>query len=110
MEDKNRDLKRKIEEERLENKRITTMEPLEVEPEEWQAFRKMAQPLENEHLELRVALRDAEAALRANPGDEYLKTKVAYLKKRLEELEKKAPWISSDASWEILLWGGTWGC
>ena len=110
MEDKNRDLKRKIEEERLKNKKLTTMQPLVAEAEEWQAFRKMAQPLENEHLEIRVALRDADAALRANPGDEYLKTKVAYLKKRLEELEKKAPWISSDASWEILLWGDVWGC
>ena len=110
MEDKNRDLKRKIEEERLKNKKLTTMEPLAVEPEEWQAFRKMAQPLENEHLEVRVLLRDAEAALRANPEDEYLKAKVMYLKKRLEELEKKAPWISSDAPWEILLWGAIWGC
>jgi hypothetical protein len=67
MEDTNKDLKRKIEEERLKNKKLATMEPLAVEPEEWQAFRKMAQPLENEHLELRVFLRDAEAALRAIP-------------------------------------------
>lgn len=110
METHNRDLKREIKEERLKNKKLTTMEPLAVEPEEWQAFRRMAQPLENEHLELRVLLRDAEAALRGNPEDEYLKTRVAYLKKRLEELEKNAPWISSGASWEILLWGDVWGC
>ncbi|MGH7774024.1 MAG: hypothetical protein ACREQA_17510 [Candidatus Binatia bacterium] len=110
MEDKNRDLKRKIEEERLKNKKLTTMEPLEVEPEEWQAFRKMAQPLENEHLELRAALRDTEAALRANPENENLKARMKYLKKRLEDLDKQAPWISSDSPWEILLWGGTWGC
>lgn len=110
MEDKNTDLKRKIEEERLSNKKLATMEPLMAGVEEWQAFRKMAQPLEHEHLELRILLRDAEAALRAAPGDEFLKTKVAYLKKRQEELEKKAPWISSDASWELLLWGDVWGC
>lgn len=110
METKNRDLKREIKEERLKNKKITTMEPLAVEPEEWQTFRKEAQPLENEYLELRVLHRDAEVALRANPENEHLKAKVKYLKKRLEELEKKAPWISSDAPREILLWGGVWGC
>ena len=110
MEERNRDLKRKIEEERLKNKKLTTMEPLAVEAEEWQAFRKMAQPLETEHLELRVLLRDAETALGANPEDEKLKARVKYLKKRLEELEKKAPWINSDAPLEIQLWGGIWGC
>ncbi|MGH7771787.1 MAG: hypothetical protein ACREQA_06075 [Candidatus Binatia bacterium] len=110
METKNRDLKKQIEGERLKNKKRITMEPFAVEPEEWQAFREMAQPLENEHLELRVVLRDAEMALRADPDNDALKAKVAYLKKRLEELEKKAPWISSDAPWEILLWGGIWGC
>jgi hypothetical protein len=110
METENRELKRQIEGERLRNKKLTMMEPLAAEPEEWQAFRKMVQPTEREHLELRVVLRDAETALRADPGNEHLEAKVKYLKKRLEELEKKAPWISSDASWEILLWGGVWGC
>jgi len=110
METRNRGLKGKIKEERLRNKKLVTMEPLEVEPEEWQAFRKEAQPLEREHLEIRVLLHDAEAALRADSENENLKTKVKYLRKRLEELEKKAPWINSDAPLEILLWGGTWGC
>ena len=110
METKNRDLKREIKEERLKNKKIITMVPRAVEPEEWQAFRKEAQPLENEHLELRVLLRDAETDLGANPEDEKLKAKVKYLKKRLEELEKKAPWINSDTPLEIQLWGGIWGC
>lgn len=110
MERKNRDLKRHIEEERFKNKKLITMEPLAADPEEWQAFRKMAQPLENEHLELRVVLRDAEMALRGDPENTALKAKVAYLKKRLQELERKAPWITSDAPWEILLWGGVWGC
>ena len=110
MEAKNRDLKEEIKEKRLKNRKLTTMEPLAVELEEWQAFRKEVQPLENEYLELRVLLRDAEAALRANPENEHLKAKVKYLKKRLEELEKKSPWISSDTPREIQLWGETWGC
>lgn len=110
METKPRTLKGQIEGERLRNKKLTTMEPLAAEPEEWHAFRKLAQPLEKEHLELRVLLQDAEMALRANPENETLKAKVKYLKKRLEELERKAPWISSDAPWEVLLWGGVWGC
>jgi hypothetical protein len=103
-------LKKEIKEERLKNKKIITMEPLAADPEEWQAFRKEAEPLEREHLELRVLLRDAETDLGANPEDEKLKAKVKYLKKRLEELEKKAPWINSDAPLEIQLWGGVWGC
>lgn len=110
MEARNRNLKKEIQEERLRNRKIMTMEPLAVEPEEWQAFRKEAQPLENEYLDLRVLLRDAEAALRASPESEHLKAKVKYLRKRLEDLGKKAPWISSDAPREILLWGGIWGC
>ncbi len=66
--------------------------------EEWQTFREAALPLEKEHLEIRVALRDAEAALRADPGNEDLKA-------RLEELDRQAPWISSAVAMEIALWG-----
>ncbi len=75
------------------------------ELEEWQTFRKEAQQLEKEHLEIRVALRDAEADLQANPGDEGLKARVEELRKRLEELNKQFPWLSSDVPVEILLWG-----
>jgi hypothetical protein len=110
METKGRDLKGEIKEERLRNKKMVTVEPLAVELEEWQTLRKEALPLEREHLEIRVVLRDAEAALRSNPEDEYLKACVKYLKKRLDDLDTQAPWISSDAPREILLWGETWGC
>ncbi len=75
------------------------------ELEEWQTFRKDAQQLEKEHLEIRTALRDAQAGLQANPGDEALKARVEELKKRLEELNKQFPWLSSDVPVEILLWG-----
>lgn len=75
------------------------------ELEEWQAFRKEALPLEREHLEIRLALRDAHAALRADPGNGNFKARVIFLTNRLEEIERKAPWISSDAPWEISLWG-----
>ena len=75
------------------------------ELEGWQTFRKEAQHLEKEHLEIRVALRDAEAALRADPGNEDLKARVVGFKKRLEELDRQVPWISSDVPLEILLWG-----
>lgn len=103
-----RDLKRKVETERARN-------PADPDPmwfydeagesEEWQTFRKMTLSLENEHLEIRVLLREAETALRADPGSEDLKARVKYLKKRLDELDKKAHWISSDVPLEILLWG-----
>ncbi len=75
------------------------------ELEEWQTFRKGAQELEKKHLEIRVALRDAEAGFRANPGDEALEARVKELRKRLEELDKQFPWLASDVPVEILLWG-----
>ena len=75
------------------------------EGEEWQNFRKEAQDIEQEHLRLRVALRDAEAALRTDPGSEDLQARVQELKKKLEEMEKKAPWISAEYPLEVLLWG-----
>ncbi len=75
------------------------------ELEGWQTFRREAQQVEKEHLEIRVALRDAEAGLRANPGDEALKARVEELKNKLEELNKQFPWLSSGVPVEILLWG-----
>ncbi len=75
------------------------------ELEGWQTFRREAQQVEKEHLEIRVALRDAETALRSAPGNEDLRDRVQQLKEKLEELEKRAPWISADVPVEILLWG-----
>ena len=75
------------------------------EGEEWANFRKEAQDVEKEHLAIRVALRDAEAALRGDPGSEQLQARIEELKKRLEELARQAPWISSDVPVEVLLWG-----
>ncbi len=87
-----------------------TVEPLTADLEEWQTFLKMTLPLEEKHLEIRVALRDAEAALRADPGNENLKAQVKYLMKRLKGLERQAPWLSWSIPREVLLWGRTWGC
>lgn len=75
------------------------------ELEGWQTFRREAQQVEKEHLEIRVALRDAETALRSAPGNEDLKAQAESLKKRLEELNRQCPWISADVPVEILLWG-----
>ncbi len=76
-----------------------------AEVEEYQTFRKKALPLEKEHHEVRVALRNAEATLRVDSGNKDLKNRVEELKKRLEELDKQAPWISMDIPLEVLLWG-----
>lgn len=75
------------------------------ESEEWQALRKETLPLEKEHLDLRVALRDAGFALREDPENEDLKAQGKNLEERLIELEKKNPWISGDYPWEFFLWG-----
>ena len=73
--------------------------------EEWQAFQKEILPLEKEYLAIRVALRDAQAALRDDTGNDQVREQVEGLKKRQEEMERKAPWICSDYPWEFFLWG-----
>lgn len=74
------------------------------EMEDFQTFQKDSRQLEKRHLELRVALRDAEAALRADPENDDLKARVKGFKERLEELEKRAPWITREVPIEIALW------
>lgn len=104
MEPKGRDLKQEIKEGRLK-KRSDPMWFYDEPEELLQAFRKETQPVEKEYLELRVLLRDTEAALRGEPENAHLKARVKYLKKRIEDLEKLAPWVASDTPWEVLLWG-----
>ena len=54
-------------------------------------FHKEHQHVEREYLELRILLRDAEAALRAEPDDEVMRLRVYYVKQRLEDLEGDIP-------------------
>jgi hypothetical protein len=68
------------------------------------SFHKEHQHVEREYLELRILLRDAEAALRAEPEDGDLPVRVYYLQRRLEELEGKYPWIASGKPPEIAFW------
>lgn len=76
------------------------------EPDEMSlAFREEARHIEREHLEIRKALRDAEEALRADPGDEHCDARVNYLRRRLSALEESAPWLRLDTPLEVLLWG-----
>ena len=67
-------------------------------------FHKEYQHVEREYLELRILLRDAEAALRAEPDDGDMRVRVYYLKRRLEVLEGKYPWIASGKPPEIAFW------
>ncbi len=73
--------------------------------EAWQEFRKEAGEIEQKYLATRKALADAEAALRASPADPQLVARVEELKQQLAELDRQAPWISSDYPMEVLLWG-----
>ena len=75
------------------------------EMEAFQALRKEIRSLEKEYLELRKLLSNAEQALRSDPDSQYLKAKVLYLKKRINDLDKKAPRLSSDVPLEYALWG-----
>jgi hypothetical protein len=67
-------------------------------------FHREYQHVEREYLELRTLLRDAEAALRAEPEDESMRVRVAYFKRRLEDLEARHPWIASGRPPEIAYW------
>jgi len=77
--------------------------------EEFQNLRNEIKLIEREYLELRVFLRDTEAALRSEPDSEYLNVKVTYLKKRLKDLEKKAPRLAADYPLEISLFSAPHG-
>ena len=73
------------------------------------AMRLQTQELEQEHLEVRVALRDAQTELSAEPENETLKTRVQELERKLDEINKKAPWICSEHPVEVLLFGAPHG-
>jgi hypothetical protein len=77
---------------------------VEAELERIYKFRKEVQHVEREYLELRILLRDAEAALRADPEDGEKRVRVHHYKTRLEDLERLYPWICSGNSREIGLW------
>jgi hypothetical protein len=74
------------------------------ELEECQPVRQEVKALEREYLEVRVVLRDAEAALRADPESPTLQAKVKYYKKRVADLEKKNPRFAWDYPIEMALW------
>ena len=67
-------------------------------------FRKEVQHVEREYLELRVLLRDTEAALRADPENGEMRVRAHYLKGRMEELEKHHSWLVSGKAPEIAFW------
>jgi polyhydroxyalkanoate synthesis regulator phasin len=73
------------------------------EMKDFQALRHDIKRLEKEYLDLRIQLRDAEAGLRSDSDDEYLKAKVKYLNKRIKDLERKGPRLAADHPLEIAL-------
>lgn len=74
-------------------------------PQEYRDFRQYAQTVEREYEELRHLLQAAEQELAAQAGDVELTAKVAYLRRRLHELEAKFPWLVRDQLLEFALWG-----
>jgi hypothetical protein len=75
------------------------------QPEDYQNFRKEAQALEREYLELRQLLQAAAKNLQAEPDNKGLGVKVEYLTKRIKGLEEKFPWLTSGLMLEYALWG-----
>ena len=73
------------------------------EMKDFQILRQEIKRLEKEYLDLRTLLRDAEANLRSDSDNEYLRAKVKYLNKRIKDLEKKGPRLADDHPLEISL-------
>jgi hypothetical protein len=73
------------------------------ELKDYQALRCEARPMEREYLELRFLLRDAAAALKAKPQDDYLQAKVKHLTKRCQDLEEKNPSLLAEFPMEVAL-------
>ena len=71
--------------------------------QEYQAVRDESRRLEREYLEIRVVLKEAEAALREKPEDEFLLARVRYYRKRLHDLEAKNPRLMEDCPLEVSL-------
>lgn len=71
--------------------------------EDFQTYQSEVRGLEREYLEIRVLLREAEEALRADPDSAYLQAKVKYLRKRQLDLEKRGPRLAADHPLEISL-------
>jgi|UniRef100_A0A7C3WS65 hypothetical protein len=76
---------------------------------QFEDFRRSKQPVEEAYLKLRIDLRDAEAAMRADPENVAWQNRVKELKKQLQELEQKEPWLVSEVPVELALWGATGG-
>jgi hypothetical protein len=64
--------------------------------EEYQKTRNEALSLEAQFLKTRIVLRDTEAALRLDPENQELKTRLEDLHTSLEKLNRKAPWLNSN--------------
>ena len=77
---------------------------VEAELESIYKFRKEVQHVEREYLELRILLRDAEAVLRADPEAGEMRVRVHHYQRRVEDIERQYPWISSGKAREIGLW------
>lgn len=73
--------------------------------EDYIQFRRQAAPVEQEYQELRQLLAATRRELTAKPGEAELQVKAAYLKKRLQELETKFPWLTREITLEYALWG-----
>jgi hypothetical protein len=83
--------------------------PIDYSDPEWlleriHQFRREVRDVEREYLELRVFLRDAEAALRTYPDDGNMRVRVHHYKRRLQDFERLHPWLVSGQAPEIAFW------
>ncbi|MBM4287393.1 MAG: hypothetical protein FJ135_04445 [Deltaproteobacteria bacterium] len=74
-------------------------------PQEYRDFRKFAQAVEQEYQELQKLLAEATEKLKTEGSDAELQAREKYLKKRIDGMEKKFPWLLSELLLEYALWG-----
>jgi hypothetical protein len=67
-------------------------------------FHRESRHVEREYLELRTLLRDAQAVARTDPTNSEVQLRMHYLKRRLEVLEEKHPWLLAGKPPEIAFW------
>ncbi len=74
-------------------------------PDDFRDFRRRAAELEQDYLDVRQRLRQAQSELQDAPDREAVQARVNYLQKRQADLERQAPWLTEDMLHEVALWG-----
>jgi len=74
-------------------------------PDDYRTFRRRAEELEQDYLDVRQRRRQAQTELEQEPDNEVQQARVRYLHRRQADLERQAPWLAAEVLHEVALWG-----